>query len=73
MVRKWMIAILCSLILLANSTMASAETEIVQVSNLKTLEEVCQHYDELVFEGNQSMDYATFQVELGYRDSRLRS
>ena len=67
MVRKWMIAILCSLILLANSTMASAETEIVQVSNLKTLEEVCQHYDELVFEGNQSMDYATFQVELGYR------
>ena len=67
MVRKGMIAILCCLILLVNSTTASAETEIVQVSNLKTLEEVCQHYDELVFEGNQSMDYATFQVELGYR------
>ena len=54
MVRNWLIAILLSMILFSNSTMASAETEIVQVSNLKTLEEVCQHYDELVFEVAES-------------------
>ncbi len=67
MMLKRLVAILLSCVLLSNLTMVLAETKTVQISNLKTLEEVCQHYDELVFDGNQSMDYATFQVELGYR------
>ena len=67
MMLKRLVAILLSLVLLSNLTTVLAETKTIQISNLKTLEEVCQHYDQLVFDGNQSMDYATFQVELGYR------
>lgn len=67
MMLKRLVAILLSLVLLSNLTTVLAETKTMQISNLKTLEEVCQHYDQLVFDGNQSMDYATFQVELGYR------
>ena len=67
MMLKRLVAILLSLVLLSNLTTVLAESKTMQISNLKTLEEVCQHYDQLVFDGNQSMDYATFQVELGYR------
>lgn len=56
------------LALLFNSTLSLAVTPpTLEISNLKTLEEVCQHYDSLEFNGTPAMEYAEFQVNLGPR------
>jgi len=41
--------------------------DVVEISNLKTLEEICEHYDSVEFNGTIAMEYAEFQVNLGPR------